>query len=188
MANLVAVVTLDLNLVGSLNLFVGAASGPMANFIAVAALENIRGGSLACVPETLQVLGRRGRPSSRLARTRGSRVKAVRDGVLLTPIALEIHVGERILVLLFYGDEVNAHGLRSECRLKVEEGNIRQGFDIFLHRVLDILDLLFLDGRLDFFPGNLGSHSFDVVAIDLARGRALMSHVSYYASQLLKDL
>lgn len=188
MALLVAVVALDNGALG-LDLFLGAVLGSVSELLTVVALGLANpGDNITGIGKSLQhlimVLG----PTLSFRLTQRLVGEAVIDGVLLTQIALKVHVGKgngQVGTLL--GDEVKTIALGAERLLDLNEGGLWLSLGVDLNLLFDLIQVLLDDGLLKELPGLLASHIRNVAAVDLAGIGALSGEVLCQVALVKRD-
>lgn len=179
-AELVAVVARDLDLVSTLNLLLGALLGTVTKRIAVGALLDAAINSHAGVAKAFKVLGVGGRPDSTLDGAARELREAELDGELAVQVALEVHVGPGRCQLLLNGDDVQGDVLVSEALLEFHESGGRKSLDVPVDGWDDVVQVAFLDGGDNLSPGSLGKDGLDIGAVELARLGASEGDVTFF--------
>ena len=154
--------------IGLFGLLLRAALGDMADLLAVAAPGKTAIDDLASILEALNVLLDVLGPDLAIARTRGVPLEPVGHSVLLTQVALEIHVGEGRSETLLNGDEPGWDFLFTEGALKLRISRLRRRLDINLNAFFQIVTVAIPGSGTDKGPGLFGSHVRNMAAIDLA--------------------
>ena len=165
----VTVVTLNsADCLGLLLLF-RAGAAAMTELVAVAALHDATVDDLTSIRKTLHVLLGILGPGLTLARTSRLRAEAIRDGILLVHVALEIHIGKSgSHVRLLNGDEEDTKVLAAEGLLELDVGGVGAGFHVDLDAIFDVVKLTGLGGVHDDSPSIFSGHVREMAAVDLA--------------------
>ncbi|KAK3358878.1 hypothetical protein B0T25DRAFT_78396 [Lasiosphaeria hispida] len=171
-SNRIAIVALDVVHILRLSLFLGAGLGGVAKLVASSAFGQTAASDLTGILEALKVLLHILGPDLTVTGTRGVPLEAVRDGVLLLKLTLEIHVGKGRRQRFLDGDEPQLDVLVAKSLLEVGKCGLGRRLDVNLDSFFDIVDLTLLDSVDNHSPCILSGHVRQMAAVDLASSLA----------------
>lgn len=175
----VAIVAFDDDTLG-LHLLLGAVLGHVANLAAPHALGKTAGNNVTSVCQALEDFLMALRPTLFLSLAARLVRQAIVDGVFLTEVALQVHVGQgNGQVGTLEGNQVEAVTLGAEGLLELGKGGLGLGLDVNLDLLLDLINIALADGALEQVPGLLARHVWQVAAIDVASILASGSDVTW---------
>lgn len=169
MSFFIAVDALDNGAVGILHSLLRAALGNMTKFIAIATLGQVSRDDITSVSQTSKdlcvVLG----PALFLGRAAWLVREAVIDCILLSKVALQVHVGQGDgQTGLDKGNQEKAISLGTKSLLELNKGDGGLGLDVKLDLFFDLVHVLLLDGLFQELPGFLSRDVRKVAAVDSA--------------------
>lgn len=179
-AILLAVVASYLGLkVRLVNLLLRAVYSTMANFAAVVAATLATINDLTGIIKTsknfLSVHG----PILSLLGAHGPVGKSVSDAVLLSAVALEVHVGKSTKERTLHGNEEELDTIVHKTLLNFTKARLSiECLDVFLNTILGVINITFGSGLLDLGPSGLGGDNGNIITIDLASILTSLSQVT----------
>lgn len=169
----------DLDRITAFHLLLSTKLRDMSKLLAVQAKRNTSIHDFASVVQTREKLIAALGPSFKLARTICLLDKAIRNGIFLVDMALEIHVGENLDERSLSRNEPETNALVDQSFLELAIGNVAiHCLDVLLNSLLGVVDVSLNGGLFDFVPGVIGADISDVVAVNLARLFAILAHVA----------
>lgn len=180
MAIRTAVEARDLDRISTFRLLLATKLGDMSKFLAVQAKRNTSIHDFASIVQTREKLIPTLGPSFKLARTICLLDKAIRNGVFLVDMALQIHVGEHLDESSLSRNEPEANALMDQGFLELAVGDVTiHGLYVLLYRLLRVVNISVNDGLFDLVPGVIRADISNVVAVNLARLFAILAHVAW---------
>lgn len=162
------------------NLLLRALLGNVANLVTVCTFRLSSIGDITCVVQTGQNLIDTFRPALDLSGPLGLIRKPVRDRVLFTHVALQIHVGENLDQRPLRGNKPNIDLVVDKCFLELAESDSAiQCLHVCLNAFLRIVSILLSRCTLDHVPSKLSSHVGDAAAVDLPSIGTILTQVPY---------